>query len=93
MNIAKHLKIRGLVQGVYYRESFKAEAIHLQLTGWIRNRKDGSVEAFVQGNLLALDKIEAWARQGPPRAKVESIEVKEASWDSSCISFTRLPTE
>jgi acylphosphatase len=93
MKVAKHLKIQGLVQGVFFRESFKSQAMDLSLTGWIRNRKDGTVEAFVQGESEAIAKIEIWARSGPPKAKVEKVEVSDSLWDSNCTEFSRLPTE
>ncbi|MBA2350290.1 MAG: acylphosphatase [Burkholderiales bacterium] len=73
------LIIRGRVQGVYFRESMAMKARELKVTGWVRNRRDGSVEAMVQGTGEALGEIVAWARTGPDRALVESVQLDEGS--------------
>ena len=74
---ARLLRIRGLVQGVGYRNALHLEAIRLGLDGWVRNRSDGSVEALAAGPAPALDQLVAWARRGPPAARVG-----EVSWES-----------
>jgi acylphosphatase len=84
----RHLIIRGRVQGVWYRESMRQEAERLGVAGWVRNRRDGSVEAMIQGSDAALDALIQWARVGPPAARVESLEVGEASGDSSSGEFS-----
>jgi acylphosphatase len=76
--VTRRLVARGRVQGVWFRESMRREAERLGVTGWIRNRLDGSVEAVVQGSPGAVDQIIAWARRGPEAADVESLEVTEA---------------
>ena len=68
-----HLEITGRVQGVWFRESMRHEAERLGVTGWVRNRRDGSVEAVAQGAPEAVDALVAWARVGPPQARVENI--------------------
>jgi acylphosphatase len=70
-----HLKIRGRVQGVYYRASMVREAQDLGLTGWVMNCDDGSVEAVVEGVRSALDTLIAWCRQGPRGARVDNVEI------------------
>lgn len=75
--MAKHLRIVGMVQGVGYRASFEAKARELGLTGWVRNRLDGSVEAMVCGDAQALDKIVDWARRGPPAARVRDVSATD----------------
>ncbi|HET7731417.1 MAG TPA: acylphosphatase [Usitatibacter sp.] len=70
----RRLVIRGLVQGVWYRETMRREAERLGVTGWVRNRLDGSVEAVVQGESPAVEAIVRWARGGPPGARVEGLE-------------------
>lgn len=67
------LRITGRVQGVGYREALRSEAARLGLTGWVRNRADGSVEALAQGSSEALAQLLAWARRGPPAARVEEV--------------------
>lgn len=94
--MAKHLSISGIVQGVGYRINFQEQARALRLSGWIRNRRDGSVEAIIDGNPAALDQIIAWAWQGPPGGQVDHVEIRDA--DTSQISqitpgkFDVLPT-
>jgi acylphosphatase len=75
--MAKNLRICGVVQGVGYRYSFHAQARALHLSGWVRNRVDGSVEATVSGNPEALRKIIDWAWRGPDGAQVTDISVAD----------------
>ncbi len=77
--MAKHLRITGSVQGVGFRYSLWRKAEQLGVTGWVRNCRDGSVEAVVDGSDEALEKIIAWARVGPSSADVASVELSEAS--------------
>lgn len=75
--VAKHLTIHGQVQGVFYRAWAVETARALGLAGWIRNRLDGTVEALVQGDESNVERFIAQARNGPPAAKVERIEVAD----------------
>jgi acylphosphatase len=91
--MAKHLIIVGVVQGVGYRASFEAQARALELSGWVRNRSDGSVEAMVRGDAAALQKIIDWARLGPAGAQVRKVSVVDS--DDALVddmAFKRLPT-
>lgn len=69
------LEIRGRVQGVFYRFAMVREAQRLGVRGWVRNRLDGSVEAVVAGEPGLVDRVINWARQGPERAVVASVDV------------------
>lgn len=72
--VAVRLRIRGRVQGVWYRGWMVDEARILGLAGWVRNRRDGSVEALIVGPEPALREMIAKCRQGPRSARVEDIE-------------------
>jgi acylphosphatase len=65
------------VQGVYFRGSAQDEAARLGVSGWVRNEPDGSVAAFAQGTDDDVDAFVAWCRQGPPAARVASVDVAE----------------
>ncbi len=71
--ICRNLRIRGRVQGVGYRWSLCAEAQRLGLAGWVRNRRDGSVEALVAGPPAAVDALTLWAWRGPSMARVDGV--------------------
>ena len=73
--IVLHLQIRGTVQGVGYRWAMAQAAQRLDVAGWVRNRRDGSVEAMVAGPRASVDKLVAWARRGPDAARVSDVEV------------------
>ena len=73
-----HLRIHGRVQGVWFRESMRAEAERLNVTGWVRNTPEGTVEAVIQGPAAAVEAMIEWTRTGPPLARVDRIEVGEA---------------
>ena len=86
----KHLIIAGRVQGVGFRYSMHAEATRLGVTGWVRNRRDGTVEAMVDGEPEAVAAIVAWAGVGPPGARVTEVTVSET--DGAFASFESRPT-
>ena len=85
--------VRGVVQGIGYREACIHRADDLGVTGWVRNRMDGSVEAMVQGSPEQLAAMCVWLRKGMSAALVDGFEVTElappfARFDS----FEQLPT-
>lgn len=71
---ARLVRIRGHVQGVGYRNALHARATELGLSGWVRNRSDGSVEALVAGAPAAIEAVLEWARRGPPAARVSHVD-------------------
>lgn len=73
--ISRHLAITGLVQGVGFRWATVAEARRLGLSGWVRNRRDGSVEAVLHGDSRAVHALIAWSRHGPAGAVVRHVAV------------------
>jgi acylphosphatase len=90
--ITRQLRISGRVQGVGYRDALREEAERLKVTGWVRNRLDGSVEALVQGAGDPVDKLIAWARRGPPAARVDEVRVEPAENAPRFAAFQRWPT-
>ncbi len=72
---AVHLVVVGRVQGVAFRVRAVAEANRLGLSGWVRNRMDGTVEAEAEGRPEAVDGFVTWCRRGPPAAKVQEVRV------------------
>lgn len=87
----EHIRVRavieGIVQGVWFRESTRREAQSLGVTGWVRNRRDGSVELVAEG---PADKVEAllrWCRRGPPAARVDRVEITEEPWSGEFDTF------
>jgi acylphosphatase len=77
--MAKHLLISGRVQGVGFRYAMAEEAERLGVTGWVRNRRDGTVEAVLDGAAGAVEALLAWARRGPPAARVSEVQVSETA--------------
>ena len=90
--IARHLVIIGRVQGVGYRDAMQDEARRLGVSGWVRNRRDGSVEAELQGTASQVDALIAWARRGPALARVAEVRVSESGAQALPPRFERLPT-
>ena len=88
---ARLLQIHGQVQGVGYRAAMQREADRLQLSGWVRNRSDGSVEALVCGPAAQVEQIIAWARHGPLYAAVMQVVVSEAEAPAGGSFEIRLP--
>ena len=73
-----HLLIKGKVQGVFYRDSARKEAKRLGVTGWVKNTREGDVEALITGTEDQLNAFIAWCRQGPPLAKVNDVIATKA---------------
>ena len=90
MALQARLTITGRVQGVGYRDWAMATGQRLGLTGWVRNRLDGSVEAMVQGTPGNVEAIITRAHRGPPKAEVKSVTVSEGNGEYT--TFETLPT-
>jgi acylphosphatase len=87
--IAEFWTIHGIVQGVGYRDAMAAAARAARVNGFVRNRRDGTVEAFVQGEAEALARLRTWCMRGPPAARVTEITVRTAAYDATCTRFSR----
>lgn len=79
-----HVWVSGRVQGVYYRSYARDAARRLGLTGWVRNARDGRVEAILEGEEDAVKEMISWCWKGSPSARVEDVEV---SWEEPTGEF------
>ena len=69
-----HFRVRGQVQGVFFRASTEAVALRLGLSGWVRNSENGDVELVACGSTRQLDELENWLWQGPTHARVSDVQ-------------------
>ena len=92
MPLQARLTITGRVQGVGYRDWAIATGRRLGLTGWVRNRGDGAVEALVVGDDTAVGTMIEACRHGPALAQVDAVDIEPTDLDVLPLGFTRLPT-
>lgn len=78
--ICIHAFVKGVVQGVWYRQSTKEQADAQGVTGWARNLADGRVEVLLCGEEPAVKRVESWLQEGPPRAIVEQVQAEQVAW-------------
>ena len=74
-----HVVVSGDVQGVGYRYTMRMVAGNAGVTGWVRNRRDGSVEAEIEGEQARVDEVLAWMAGGPPGSRVDEARVTDAA--------------
>lgn len=84
-----HLFISGRVQGVWFRESMRQEALKQGVNGWVRNLPDGRVEAVVCGEEIPVERLLEWTRKGPPLARVNNVEVSETTEETVFSGFEK----
>lgn len=75
--IRRRVTVSGDVQGVFFRDSCRGEARAAAVAGWVRNTETGQVEAVFEGEPDAVERLVAWCRHGPPRARVVRVDVDE----------------
>jgi acylphosphatase len=75
--VRRRLLVSGFVQGVFFRDTAQRQARILGVGGHVRNLHDGRVELMVEGEAAAVEEMTAWARRGPSRAEVTSVDVEE----------------
>ncbi len=83
-----HAEIYGRVQGVAFRYYTRNNARRLGITGWAKNRPDGSVEVHAEGPPAAIDTFASWLREGPPAARVTRIDIRRLSRLQGYSAFT-----
>ena len=93
----KHIVVHGRVQGVGYRAFVEHEALQAGIAGWVRNRRDGSVEAVLQGKPEIIEAVIESCRRGPFAARVEAVDIATAQPDALALvrrgeRFSVLPT-
>lgn len=76
-DVARRVRVRGRVQGVWFRASTAQQALALAVRGHARNLSDGSVEVLAVGAAARVEALLGWLRQGPPMARVDAVEVEE----------------
>ncbi len=74
-SVSAHVRISGKVQGVFFRATAKQVAEKNDLTGWVKNVRNGNVEGMVSGDIDKVEKFIAWCKHGPVSAQVESVDV------------------
>jgi acylphosphatase len=79
--MTRQIRVSGRVQGVGFRYSMRREAERAGVRGWVRNRRDGTVEAVLQGEPEAVARVIGWARHGPAGARVDELREGDAQPD------------
>jgi len=77
MTVRRRVVVHGRVQGVFFRDSLRSEAVGEGVAGWVRNLADGSVEAVLEGPPAAVSSLADWCSRGPAGASVSELEVLE----------------
>ncbi len=81
------LVVRGKVQGVFFRQALKVMAIKNNITGWVRNLDDGSVEALLEGDIDDVNAIVEWAHGGPANSRVDYVEINNEDFKDEFTDF------
>ena len=95
--VIRHIVVRGRVQGVGYRAFVEEEATHRGIAGWVRNRRDGSVEALFAGESDVVEDLVAACRKGPYASRVDNLDLREGTTGELALrhpgaAFAVLPT-
>jgi acylphosphatase len=87
MNTRAHVVVSGLVQGVCYRDFTRRWAETIGLAGWVRNLPDGRVEAIIEGEQDAIERLLGILRRGPPESRVDDLEITWLSYQGEFPGF------
>ena len=91
MRLTRKIRVHGRVQGVWFRDWTNREAKTLDVDGWVRNRRDGTVEALIAGEADAVDKMIERLREGPPNARIDRLVIEDSD-EIPAPGFTRAAT-
>jgi acylphosphatase len=86
-NYRVRLFVTGKVQGVFFRQSLKVMAIKNDVFGWVKNLKDGRVEAVLEGNEENVSRLVEWAHGGPANARVEDVDIRNEKFTAEFSKF------
>jgi len=81
-NLCVHAFVTGKVQGVWFRQSTKEQALKQGVTGWAKNLNDGRVEVLLCGDANSVTKVQGWLREGPELARVDNVIAEELDYQS-----------
>jgi acylphosphatase len=90
-NKCVQLIVRGRVTGVYFRASAQREAKRLGITGWVRNRNDGSIEIMAEGDEDVIKELVSWSHHGPTAARVDGVDVRWRGYSGDFADFRIMP--
>ena len=82
-----HLFITGKVQGVFFRQAMKVSAKKNHVSGWVKNLRDGRVEAIIEGEDLNVSNMVEWCHAGPANARVEDIDIRNEDYKGDFAKF------
>ena len=85
--VRAHVFIRGRVQGVYFRQNTMIVATRHGVMGWVRNLKDGRVEAVLEGNEFDVNEVIEWCYSGPPKATVDDVDINYEKYTGEFSEF------
>lgn len=86
--VRAHVLIEGRVQGVFFRAYTQDEARRRKVSGWVKNRFDGSVEAVLEGEKADVEALIAWCHSGPPHARVKQVKVQWETYTGEFRDFS-----
>jgi len=85
--VRAHVVITGIVQGVFFRLETQCAADRYGVKGWVRNKRDGSVEAVFEGDRTAVASLLTWCQKGPSRASVDNIDIQWQVFTGEFLKF------
>jgi acylphosphatase len=91
VRLTQRIRVHGHVQGVWFRDWTIGEARQLGVDGWVRNRRDLTVEVLVAGEAAAVEALIERLREGPPRARVDRLDIEDVD-ETVAQGFTRAPS-